>query len=426
QRSARPAPTAARASSPRPRAQAAQRALPIREPGALPVRGLVILVALIAAAVLLFSVGSCAANALFGPAPAAAPEAAASEQRVSFAAVGDNLPEANAAAYADVLAGEAGDGLYDYAPIYANVKPLVEAADLAYVKQETHLGGDEIGPRGWPSFNTTDAMADAIVATGFDLVASASNHAYDWGAFGAVEHSRSVWNAQPVAFTGTASSAEEAAQLATVEREGITFALLDYTYGVNGFEPSELPAYAVNFIDEERIRADVAAAHEAADVVLVAMHWGTENLMEADDEQQRLAKLLADLEVDVVLGSHPHVIGPLEWVEGETGHQALVAYSLGNFLSHHDTPHVKNELEGMLTCDFVRDAESGDVRVENAAWTPLVNHTDEDGSLSIYPLGSYTPELATRHTLLGQEEDPLGQLNALTDQTIGDKFPINR
>ena len=344
------------------------------------------------------------------------------DARVSFVAVGDNLPETSIGAYADACAGEAGDGLYDYRPIYAAVKPYVESADLAYIKQETHLGGDEIGPRGWPSFNTTDAMADAIVDAGFDLVASASNHAYDWGYFGAVEHSRSVWNQKPVAFTGTAVNEEEAQAIPVVERNGISFALLDYTYGVNGYAQGDLPAYAVNFIDEERIAADVARAHEMADVVLVAMHWGTENLTEADAEQQRLAQFLADLEVDVVLGSHPHVIGPLAWVQGASGHRTLVAYSLGNFISRHEAPALENELEGMLSCDFVR--EDGVVSIQNVAWTPLVNHTEE-GAFSVYALKDYTPELAARHTLLSQLDDPIGQLGALTRQVIGEEFPID-
>ena len=352
----------------------------------------------------------------------AIPEEPAGPTRASFVAVGDNLPEISIAAYADACAGEVGDGLYDYAPIYEPVKPYIEAADLAYVKQETHLGGDDIGPRGWPSFNTTDAMADAIVETGFDLVASASNHSYDWGYYGAVEHSRSVWNEKPVAFTGTATSEEEAAEIPVVERNGIAFALLDYTYGVNGFSQSDLPAYSVNFIDDARIAADVTRAHELADVVLVAMHWGTENLMEADAEQRRLAQLLADLEVDVVLGSHPHVIGPLAWVEGATGHQTLVAYSLGNFLSRHDAPGLENELEGMLSCDFVK--ENGEVRIENVAWTPLVNHTEE-ATFAVYALKDYTPELAAKHVLLSGLEDPLGQLSALTHQVIGNEFLID-
>lgn len=354
-----------------------------------------------------------------GDSPAAATP---QDARVSFVAVGDNLPETFIGAYADACAGEAGDGLYDYRPIYAAVKPYVESADLAYIKQETHLGGDEIGPRGWPSFNTTDAMADAIVDAGFDLVASASNHAYDWGYFGAVEHSRSVWNQKPVAFTGTAANEEEAQAIPVIERNGISFALLDYTYGVNGYAQGDLPSYAVNFIDEERIAADVARAHEMADIVLVAMHWGTENLTEADAEQQRLAQFLADLEVDVVLGSHPHVIGPLAWVQGASGHRTLVAYSLGNFVSRHEAPALENELEGMLSCDFVR--EDGVVSIQNVVWTPLVNHTEE-GAFSVYALKDYTPELAARHTLLSQLDDPIGQLGALTRQVIGEEFPID-
>lgn len=396
---------------------------------AAPIIAVIAGIALLFAAFLVFGSGILGSPQPGEPAPTQSaggqddsPAATLQDARVSFVAVGDNLPETSIGAYADACAGEAGDGLYDYRPIYAAVKPYVESADLAYIKQETHLGGDEIGPRGWPSFNTTDAMADAIVDAGFDLVASASNHAYDWGYFGAVEHSRSVWNRKPVAFTGTAANEEEAQAIPVVERNGISFALLDYTYGVNGYAQGDLPAYAVNFIDEERIAADVARAHEMADVVLVAMHWGTENLTEADAEQQRLAQFLADLEVDVVLGSHPHVIGPLAWVQGASGHRTLVAYSLGNFISRHEAPALENELEGMLSCDFVR--EDGVVSIQNVVWTPLVNHTEE-GAFSVYALKDYTPELAARHTLLSQLDDPIGQLGALTRQVIGEEFPID-
>lgn len=374
-------------------------------------------------ALLAFALSTCSKGDVAADGDAAGAGAAEAGTRVSFVAVGDNLPDGTIGEYADSLAGEAGDGSYDYAPIYEPIKPYVESADLAYIKQETHLGGDDIGPRGWPSFNTTDAMADAVVSTGFDLVASATNHSYDWGTYGAIEHSRSVWDAQPVTFTGTAADEQQASELATIERNGITFALLDYTYGVNGFTQADLPDYAVNFIDEERIRTDVARAKEAADVVLVAMHWGTENLMEADEDQQRYAQLLADLEVDVVLGSHPHVIGPLAWVEGSTGHKTLVAYSLGNFLSCHETPNLPNELEGMLCCDFVRN-DGGDVSIENVVWRPLVNHTAENDH-RVFALKDYTDELASSHTTLGELDDPIGQLRSTTSDVIGEGFTID-
>ena len=373
----------------------------------------------------LFVVG-CALGirAALAPAPET-PPAPAGPTRASFVAVGDNLPEIGMGTYADAQAGEPGDGDYDYSPIFAPVRDYIQAADLAYVKEETHLGGDDIGPKGYPSFNTTDQMADALVETGFDLVGSASNHAYDWGYFGANDHSRAVWNEQPVAFAGTASSAEEAEKIATVERNGITFALLDYTYGVNGYDQDDLPDYAVSFMDKDRIEADVTRAQEMADVVLVAMHWGTENLMEADETQREYAQYLADLGVDVVLGSHPHVIGPVTWLTGEGGNRTLVAYSLGNFTSNHEYTHIYNELEGMLSCDFVK--EDGEVRIENVVWTPLVMHTDGT-SFAVYALKDYTPELAAAHTTLSAEEDPIGWLRQTSEDVVnslGDDFPID-
>ena len=380
-----------------------------------------------AAALLVVVVGAFALKALLAPgepsAPAPEPKG---PTEVHFVAVGDNLPEMKIAAYADAQAGETGDGDYDYRPVYAQVKPIIEAADLAYVNQETHLGGDDIGPRGYPSFNTTDQMADAIVDTGFDLVASASNHSYDWGYFGANDHSREVWNQQPVVFTGTASNAEEAAELALIEKNDITFALLDYTYGVNGYEREDLPDYAVNFIDKDRIADDVARAQEMADVVLVAMHWGTENLMEADEYQTEYAQYLADLGVDVVLGSHPHVIGPMTWLEGEEGNRTLVAYSLGNFVVNHDSPQAKNQLEGMLSCDFVRE-EDGEVSIENVVWTPLVMHTD-GSTFAVYPLKDYTDELAAANPVLAGLDDPIAWLRDTSTQVVnslGNDFTID-
>lgn len=386
------------------------------------------LLPVLAAAALVVVVGAVLAlHALLAPQPtesAADPEPAG-PATVHFLAVGDNLPEISIADFADAQAGEVGDGDYDYTPVYAPIRDYIQAADLAYVNEETHLGGDDIGPKGYPSFNTTDQMADAIVDTGFDLVASATNHSYDWGAFGANEHSRSVWNAQPVVFTGTATSEAEASQIATIERNGITFALLDYTYGLNGYERDDVPDYAVNFIDKDLIADDVARAQEIADVVLVAMHWGTENLMEADDYQLEYAQYLADLGVDVVLGSHPHVIGPLTWLEGEQGNRTLVAYSLGNFVVNHDSPSAKNDLEGMLSCDFVKDGD--EVSIENVTWTPLVMHTDGT-SFSVYALKDYTPELAAVHPLFSSMDDPIGWLCETSEQVVnslGDDFPID-
>lgn len=354
-------------------------------------------------------------------AAAAAAGAAADDGygRVTFVAVGDNLPDDVIGGYADSLAGEKGDGQYDYKPIFENIKPYIETADLAYVNQETHVGGNDIGPKGYPSFNTTDEMADAIVDTGFDLVASATNHGYDWGTYGANEHSRAVWNELPVVFTGTATSEEEASEIPIIERNGIKFSFLNYASFINGFDPEDIPSYTINLMDEERMRRDVAYAKENSDVVLVAMHWGTELNTGIDEEQQHYAKFLADLGVDVIMGSHPHVIGPVAWVDGQNGHKTLVAYSLGNFLSRFVEPKPIDELEGMLSCTFTL----GDygVDITDVKWTPLVNHT-EANYFSIYTLDDYTNELGAKHTVLNQLDDPVGWLRKANDEIVDSGF----
>ena len=271
-------------------------------------------------------------------------------------------------------------------------------------------------------------IVKALVETGFDLVASASNHCYDWGNYGALEHSRELWNTKPVAFAGTATSQEEADDIPVVERAGITFAFLDYTYGLNGFERDEVPVYAVNFLDEERIRAQVSQARALADVVIVAVHWGTEKKMEPDEQQLAYAQVFADAGVDIVLGSHPHVIGPVEWVEGVDGHKTLVAYALGDFKSTHSTPHLESELSGMLACDFVRepapdgaaDAADGGVSIENVRWIPLVNHI-ENGAHAVYALKDYSDDAAARHMFLSTQDNPLQWMRETTERVVNSR-----
>lgn len=390
-----------------------------------PVWPLVIMAALVLL-VGFFAFRACAAPAAVDGLPQDAPQdaqenaGAATDGRVTLVAVGDNSPNDNVGAYADSLAGDIGDDQYDYAPIYSDLAPRVQAADLAFVNEETCIGGNEIGPRGYPNFNTTDEMADALVATGFNLVGTANNHSYDWGRYGAVEHSVEVWEQQPVTFTGTSASREQYESIATRECNGITFALLNYTYGLNGYE-SVVPPYTVNLIDAGRITSDVERAHEMADVVLVAMHWGVEHSTTPSDEQRKLAQMLADLDVDLVIGAHPHVMQPMEWVENSdgSGHRTLVTYSLGNFMHDHANPSPENVLEGMFGCDFVRQ-DDGTVALENVSWTPLVHHVNASQTeYAVYAADDYTPELAAENRALTQLDDPISWLYDRTREIVG-------
>lgn len=383
-------------------------------------------IAIVVLLIVAFAVRSCMAGG--GEVPAEESEAVAEDTRprVSFVAVGDNVPNDVLADYADAQKGSAGDGSYDYRALFAPVKPYVEDADLAYIDQEVHVGGAELGARGYPSFNTTDEMADAVVDAGFDLVASATNHAYDWGPYGAIEHSRSVWNKLPVAFTGTATDEDEAADIPVVERNGMKFALLSYTYGINGYDKSEIPGYYVNFYDEERLTADVGRAHEAADVVIVAMHWGEEYDAMPTAEERQYAQLLADLGVDVVVGSHPHTIQPMTWLKGKQGNSTLVCYSLGNFIMNYDRTAPSQTLEGMLNCDFVQE-DDGTISIENVKWVPLVYHAEKD-NYAVWPLKDYSADQAGRNISYAETSDPLKWMRDESDRIVnnlGDSFEID-
>ena len=369
----------------------------------------VLVVAVAIVALLVFVVRSCTSGSSgSSPDEGASSEAVVVEDtrpRVSLVAVGDNLPNDVLADYADAQSGSKDDGKYDYRSLFSQVKPYIESADLAYIDQETHVGGYELGAHGYPSFNTTDEMADAVVDAGFNLVASATNHSYDWGPYGAIEHSRGVWNQLPVAFTGTATTDDEAADIPVVERNGMKFALLSYTYGLNGYAKGDIPDYYVNYFDEERLTEDVGRAHELADVVMVAMHWGEENNSVPTDEEKRYAQLLADLGVDVVLGSHPHIIQPMTWLRGKQGKETLVCYSLGNFIMQYNDPEPEpyGILEGMMSCDFVK-SDDGTISIENVKWTPLVYH-GESGNYAVWALKDYSESLASRNPCFVEKSD---------------------
>lgn len=326
------------------------------------------------------------------------------KQTVSFVGVGDNLIHEMIYVQADAANGELGDGNYDFLPMYEHVKKDIADADLAYIDQESITGGDALGISGYPTFNSPDQVARDVAAVGFDLVNTANNHCLDKYQEG-IDHSSALWGDLGLTMAGTYTSSKDRNQIRTIERNGIKFAFLAYTYGTNGIEPPY--DYSVAYFDEEQIRNDVAAAKECSDVVIVSAHWGDENINEPTQFQTQYAQLFADLDVDVVIGEHPHVIQPVEWVQGEGGNQTLVVYSLGNFLS--GMLDVNNVLSGMIKYDFVK--ENDEISIQNVKWDPLITHYRADASdimntrkdFSVYRLQDYSEELASQHGLNGYE-----------------------
>ena len=218
---------------------------------------------------------------------------------------------------------------YDFSPSFTHLKPLIEEADLAVVNLETTLAAKG-AYTGYPLFRSPAAMADAMREAGFDVALLANNHCMDYGVRGARETIEAL-DRVGLKHTGVFLSARErnARPHLYLQVGGISIALLNYTYGTNGM-PVVKPA-VVNRLDTVRMKEDIRRAKEwMPDCLAVALHWGVEYERKPNRDQRRIAEFLRREGVQLIIGSHPHVVQPIE--QDSLG--GLIVYSLGNLLSN--------------------------------------------------------------------------------------------
>ena len=258
-----------------------------------------------------------------------------------------------------------GDGItYDFRPMLSLVKPIIQGYDIAYYNQETILGGSEIGVSSYPAFNSPQEVGDAFLDAGFNLVSLATNHTLDRGET-AIVNSRNYWNSKnQVLAVGSYTSEEERNKIKIMEKNNITYTMLNYTYGTNGINVPNGKEYLVNVWPvtgsdpgtdsdyqnyKSQIKEDVEAVRNQVDVLMVAMHWGIEYQTSPNAYQKDMAEYLASLGVDIVIGTHPHVIQPIEWID-----DTLVIYSLGNFISAHEVINLGNRVGLMSSVNITK------------------------------------------------------------------------
>lgn len=346
------------------------------------------------------------------------------ERRVSFAAFGDNLANDNILQLADGWAGEVGDGAYDFSPLYTNVKKEIGSYDIAFVNQETTLGGDGNGEyeiTGYPSYNTPDTMADAVVEAGFRVINTNSNHTYDWWT-GAIEHAQKLWDGYSSVLTiGSYKDQADRDTVRVVECNGVKIAFLSYSYGQNGYDQADLPNdyYAVPF-SEEALARDVESARKVADAVVVYLHAGTEYTNEPDEEQVAWARACANNNVDLLIGSHVHVIQPMQYLTRADGGQMLAVYGLGDFVSGYEG-NPDTILSGEFSCKIC--LEGGQIKLDDIVWHPVIEHREGDTD-TVYLLRDYTADLAKKNELLAGLDSPYNWIGDKTQEVIGDEFKI--
>lgn len=248
------------------------------------------------------------------------------------------------------------NGSYDFSTMLSILKPLVPRYELAFYNQETILGGSSLGLSTYPAFNSPQEFGDNMLSLGFNLISLANNHTLDRGEE-AVRASLAYWSKKPVLTAGSYGSFSERNTPKIFEKNGIKYALLAYTYGTNDIPLPKDKEYLVNIYTKEMLQEDITSIRPKVDLLMVSMHWGVEYDFTPSKEQEELAKFLSTLGVDIIIGTHPHVVQRAEWVN-----DTLVYYSLGNLISGQKGT---NKRIGMLGSVHIKKLKDGKVKLSN-------------------------------------------------------------
>lgn len=345
--------------------------------------------------------------------------------KVSFIAVGDNIVHSTVLAdAADNAKGT--DEEYDFKPAFENVADIIAGADLAYINQESPFAGKERSYTGYPMFNSPDKVGYDLMELGFDIINLANNHMLDRYAAG---YKRTVdfWKQQEnVTYIGGYENEEDYNNIRVIEKNGISIALLSYTYGTNGINLDRGSQMVIPLCDDggtSEIDRQTKIARDLADIVMVSVHWGYEDWFEPSDLQEKQMQVMVDNGVDVIIGTHPHVLQPMVWKERPDGGRTLVIYSLGNFLS--GMLYVRNMVGGIAGFDIVKAGD--EAFISSPYFIPTVCHYNTSWrKFKIYRFSEYTPELFSQHRTV-RISDPgksIDYMRSIIDKTIPNEFLI--
>lgn len=265
---------------------------------------------------------------------------------------------------------------YEYEHSWQFIKPVISEADIAIANLEvTHAGKPYSG---YPQFSAPDDLSRALRNVGFDVILTANNHSCDGGSKGVVR-TLDVLDSFKLPHTGTFRNKDERDKNypLIVEKNGIKIAVLNYTYGTNGLYVKA--PLIINYIDSAVMKKDFEKAKQQADYIICTMHWGEEYKSLPNAKQKSWEKYCYELGADMVVGSHPHVIQPVER-KIINGKDKLTAYSLGNFVSN-QRDRYKNG--GMILRSTI-GRDGGQVVLKDADYILAYVHTAEEGSFKHY------------------------------------------
>lgn len=364
------------------------------------------------------------------PVPTSSPVPAFPEYDISLMALGDNLMHMGI-----VNTGKKEDGTYDFSFLFEDITDFLDNADIKIINQETIFAGNELGFSGFPKFNSPVEVGDAIAASGFNVVLQATNHAADQNTAGLI-NCASFWQKYPDILTLGIHVEETYGEIPLMSIGDITFAVLNYAYAPNAQVINRsLQGHLDMLCDYNRqtgaidfttlnpqVTEDIRTARELADIVIVCPHWGTEYQPEPSKYQRKFAAEIAEAGADLIIGTHPHVPQPVEWLSTADGRKVLCYYSLGNYVSTQNRKECL--LGGMAWVTFHVTEDTVSIAENSTGMLPIVCHyTSPPTRLKkVYLLEEYTEELAAKHGIAhhsdGEVSLHLSDLQVQCDQSF--------
>lgn len=291
------------------------------------------------------------------------------DSHISMSVIGDIM--CHNSQYNDAY--DSSTGTYDFSYVFEDIKHYITSADISIGNLETTFAGKERGYSNYPRFNTPEALASNLKDLGIDVLSTANNHSMDTNYTGLVSTLKYLDQAG-ISHMGTYDSAEKQNQILIKEVNGIKIAFLAFTYGTNGIPVPSDKSYCINLIDEDFIINQLNLAKEQnPDLICVNMHWGIEYQTKQNSSQEKLADLLFQNGADIILGSHPHVLQPMETktitLEDGSTKNCFVIYSLGNFMSGQTKKNTRDSI--ILNLNITKKADDNSISIDSVSYIPI-------------------------------------------------------
>ena len=302
---------------------------------------------------------------------------------ISMAVVGDIM--CHSPNYKDAYNASAKK--YDFSTFFPQIKSYISNADIAVGNLETTFAGGNKAYSGYPTFNSPPQLAKDVQDLGIDVLTTSNNHSMDSGYNGLI-NTIDTLDDLGISHTGTFKSEEDKNKILIKDVNGVKIAFLSYTYGTNGIAIPKGKEYCINLIDKDLIKKQLESAKaQNPDVICVSMHWGIEYKLQPNTEQTDLADYLFENGADIILGSHPHVLEPMEkrtvTLSDGTKKDGFVIYSLGNFISAQKDKYTKDSI--ILNLKITKHSQ-GNITIDSYDYTPIYMQDNGANATNRYEL----------------------------------------